>query len=155
MDQAGDLASWGIDMDATYGGAGYSGDPNMGGAVGVPVPVNVGGLMAGDVADQQAMGPWTAPQAAQQGAPWWAGIAAYGVSRAIDNQFPTSPTGIAGNTYPGSGAGYGGNTYGQRPSGAGGGPVRATVRTPMGNASMHSSPTLLILMIGLAYLFLK
>lgn len=46
------------------------------------------------------------------GLPWWEKVAAYGLTRAIDNQFGPPP-GLAGNISPGSFAGQNGQTYAQ------------------------------------------
>lgn len=127
----------------------YSGDPNLSTSVGLP-PVYTGQQLPGDVADAQAMDPWTPAPAAQQGAPWWAGIAAYGITKAIDNQFPTTPTGTWGNVYPGSAPGYNGRTYTQRPLGAGGG-----VASAAGRFTMRGDPMLMLALVAGAFLLLK
>ena len=150
----GELSGMGIDLSG-WGTGLYSGDSNAGTAVGVPSPIYGGFALPGDVADAQQMQAWNPAPAADQGAPWWAGIMAYGVTRAIDNQFPQSPTGVMGNTYPGSTAGTNGRTYTQRPAGAGGGAVQATVRSPIGGLRLKSDPLLLAVLAGVAYLFLK
>ena len=126
----------------------YSGDPYTAGAAGMPSDYGRG--MPGDYADEQAMGRWNPPQAAAQGAPWWAGIAAYGVTRAIDNQFPGSPTGVMGNVYPGSVGGWNGRTYTNRPIGAGGGVASANARLSLGG-----NPILWIGLAVLAYAAMK
>lgn len=121
----------------------YSGDPTDSTAVGVPsVP---SASLPGDQADAQQMQPYTPQPAAQHGAPWWAGIIGYGVVKAIDNQFPGSPTGVWGNTYPGSGAGANGRTYTQNPIGIGGG-VNTTRNG--GQFNVQVSPMLLVLVLG-------
>lgn len=132
----------------------YSGDPFSSQAVGIDTNTafgSVGGLLAGDVTDAQAMDRWNPAPAQAAGAPWWAGIATYGIGRAIDNQFPGSPTGIGGNTYPGSGAGSNGRTYNMRPAGAGGGVggAKVAVRSPLGDLNGRMSPGM-VLMLGLA-----
>lgn len=147
-----DLMGMGIDTGGFASPDLFSGDPGTAGAAGVPSAVTMDQL-PGDVSDQQAMGQWN--PAARQGAPWWAGIAAYGISRAIDNQFPNSPTGIMGNTYPGSGMGANGRTFSQRPTGSGGGVVRAGIKSPIGQLNFKSDPLLLILLVAGAYLILK
>lgn len=79
--------------------------------------------LPGDSSDNAQMAAWnTAPPAAQQaGVTWWQGAIQNGISKAIDNTFPNSPTGVMGNTYSGSTAGQNGHTYTQVPQGAGGG----------------------------------
>lgn len=130
--------------------ADYSGDPNTAGAAGMPTPFDAYQCLPGDVADAQQMDQWNPPAAAQAGAPWWAGIAAYGVTKAIDNQFPGSPSGIMGNVYPGSIGGYNGRTYTLRPIGTGGGAASATAKLSLGG-----SPILLIGLAALAFMLLK
>src|SRR6516164_5983455 len=97
----------------------YSGDPSGATAAGVPAPIDQSQVLPGDVSDAQQMSAWNPPAAQAQGIPW-GGAAVYGITKAIDNQFPGSPTGIYGNVYPGSAGGYNGRTYTLRPIGAGG-----------------------------------
>lgn len=132
--------------DSTWDDSGpdYSGSDLTASAVGMPTDYSAGGILPGDVSDQQQMGPWSPPAAQAQGVPWWAGTVMYGVTRAIDNAFPGSPTGIMGNTYPGSGASAYGRTYTQRPTGIGGGTAAARA-----SLSLGGNP-LLLLGLGLA-----
>lgn len=154
-----DLAAFGLDQ---FNSGDFTGDPFTSTAVGVPAAPAYYQL-PGDQADAQAMDAWNPAPAAQAGAPWWAGIAAYGITRAIDNQFPGSPTGIQGNTYPGSGAGNSGRTYTMRPNGAGGGVgsastgVRATASVKNGNlvAELTANPMLLAVLLVGALVLLK
>lgn len=146
---AGELAGMGLDF-TDYDLGGYSGDPNMGTAVGVPVPVYSGYPMPGDISDEAQMAPWTPPYVRQQAGgdvPWWASAAVYGISKAIDNAFPNSPSGVMGNVYPGSGASVSGRTYSQRPVGAGGGTMGAGYRRPLarGGPGLFDSPAGLLL----------
>lgn len=126
----------------------YSGDPYVSQTVGVQSDPSASPLLPGDVYDAQQMAPWNPPAAQQQGAPWWAGIAAYGITRAIDNVFPGSPTGMQGNVYPGSAAGYNGRTYTLRPLAAGGTVAQAKV-------SIGGNPLLLGALLVGAVLLLK
>ena len=148
----GELQGMGIDVTGWDFG-GYSGDADMGGAVGVPS--QLGAILPGDMGDYQHMGGFNTGPAKSEAAPWWANAAIYGFSRAIDNAFPGSPTGTMGNTYPGSGAGYGGRTYTNRPTGAGGNTVSAKVRSPIGNMDLNSNPVLLLALLGIAYVIIK
>ena len=135
---------WDIDTDA------YSGDPMLSSTVGITPGYDPSLLLPGDVSDQQQMAAWNPQPAQDQGAPWWAGIAAYGITRAIDNAFPNSPSGIYGNVYPGSLPGYNGRTLTQRPLGAGGG-----VATARGSVQLGGNPIMLLLLVGAAVLILK
>lgn len=144
-------------MDDEDLGGYYSGDPLKASAAGVPaaVPSANGYYLPGDVSDAVQMEPFKAPPAQQQGAPWWAGLVMYGASKAIDNQFPGSPTGVLGNVYPGSGASWDGRTYtfntgtgGVRPAlqpGQIGGSARVAVR---------GDPTMLLLIGGAVLLLM-
>lgn len=146
-----DLSAFGIGTDQS---GDYSGDPNAAQAAGMPS--NPGAMLYGDMADQQAMGPFNPPVAQAQGAPWWAAIAAYGVTRAIDNQFPGSPTGTMGNTYPGSVAGTNGRTYTMRPSGSGGGVNSAGMHGLNAVvADLNRRPMLMMGLAVVAYLLFK
>lgn len=130
----------------------YSGSPLTAQAVGLPGMSP--GYLPGDIPDAVQMEPFSPAPAQQQGAPWWAGAVMYGVTKAIDNQFPGSPTGIMGNTYPGSGASWDGRTYtfntgtgGVRPAlhpGQVGGSARVAVR----------GDPMMLLLIGGAALFI-
>lgn len=72
-----------------------------------------------DVAEAQQMQPF----AADQTAPWWQSLIAYGATRAIDNRF--GPTNVAGNTNTGTFAGQNGRTYVNNPNALGGRVVSA------------------------------
>jgi len=130
----------------------YDGDTAYQTAVGLPPDYSASSVLPGDVSDQQQMGGWNPPAAQAQGVPWWGGIAAYGITRAIDNQFPGSPTGIHGNVYPGSMGGYNGRTYTVRPIGAGGGVARGSVG---GTLNFGGNPMMLLVLVGAAVLLLK
>lgn len=144
-----DYAAFGGYWDSGFNsGDLYSGDPTYAAQVGLPAPA--GGVLPGDIADQQQMAPFNAPAAQQQGAPWWAGGVMYGLTRAIDNAFPGSPTGIMGNTFPGSIAGANGRTYVLRPL-AGGGNVQSAQAT----VNLGGNPLLLLGLVALAFVVLK
>lgn len=145
-----DFAAMGMDLAGLD--LGYSGDPLQASAAGIPAGFYSGDILAGDQADAAHMERWN--PAADQGVPWWAGIATYGISKAIDNAFPGTPTGTRGNTYPGSGAGPGGRSYTQRPTNAGGGTVTARVGTPLGALRMQSS-TWLLLALAATFVIMK
>jgi hypothetical protein len=67
--------------------------------------------MPGDTMDTAKMQPFTT----DKGLPWWESVAAYGLTRAIDNRF--GPVQTSGNVYPGSSAGgVTGKTYQNAPS---------------------------------------
>ena len=149
-----DLAGMGIDTTGWDLG-GYSGDPQAGSSAGVPVPVYSGEMMPGDIADNQAMAPWNPAPAQQQGVPWWAGIAAYGITKAIDNQFHGSPTGLTGNTYPGGGSNAVGKSYTLRPTGAGGQAVRAGISSPLGKMAITANPMMLAAVLAVLYVLFK
>ena len=110
----------------------YSGLASGASAAGLAVPMF--DMLPGDVSDAQQMAAYnTAPPAAvQAGMPWYAGAIQYGFSKAIDNAFPSSPSGVMGNTYGGSTAGANGHTYSLAPTGAGGGVASATTVRPLG-----------------------
>lgn len=127
----------------------YSGDDSGATAVGVPSPYSSSDVLPGDYGDDQAMAPYNSPQAAAAGAPWWAGMAAYGITKAIDNQFPNTPTGVMGNTYPGSFPGANGRTYTNRPAYGGGGVSSRVAVKASGN------PLLLVAVAAGAYLLLR
>lgn len=80
--------------------------------------------LEGDSSDARAMQPF----AADQSAPWWQSLVAYGVTRAIDNRF--APPNVTGNTSPGSFAGANGRTYSQAPQASGGGAMLAGSGVP-------------------------
>ncbi len=103
----------------------FSGASTDASALGVVAPLDY--TLPGDVSDSQQMAAWnTAPPAAQQaGVTWWQASIQNGISKALDNTFPNSPTGVMGNTYAGSTAGYNGHTYTVKPLGAGGGVLGA------------------------------
>lgn len=128
----------------------YSGDPNLSTLVGLPPPMDPAAFLPGDIADDQQMSGWNPAPAQQQGQPWWQGVATYGITRAIDNQFPNSPTGIWGNTYPGSAPGYNGRTYTQRPLAAGGG-----VASAQGRFSLTGNPLMMLALVAGAFILLK
>ena len=119
----------------------YSGPSTGASAAGLAAPIDAS--LPGDVSDAQQMAGFnTAPAAAQQaGVPWYAGAVQYGISKAIDNTFPTSPTGVMGNVYPGSIGGTNGQTYTARPTGAGGG----VISQAMGVSSFGGLPLPLVL----------
>jgi hypothetical protein len=115
--------------------SGYATDAS---ALGVVTPLDYS--LPGDSSDNQQMAAYnTAPPAAQQaGVQWWQGAVQNGISKAIDNTFPTSPTGVMGNTYAGSTAGYNGQTYTVKPLGAGGGVLGQAMGA---NGAMKGIPT--------------
>lgn len=82
------------------------------------------GGMEGDIADARAMQPFSPDPSV----PWWQNLAAYGITRAIDNRF--GPASVQGNTAPGSFAGQDGRTYTNSPSGHGGGATSASGGIP-------------------------
>lgn len=101
--------------------------------------------MPGDVRDTAQMQPFLPQAAQQQGMSWWEAVAAYGITRAIDNRFAAPNT--MGNVYPGSIAGQNGYTYQQGRTGTG-------LTMNAGQAGGFSlSPTMLLLIVGglLAY----
>lgn len=128
----------------------YSGDPALATSVGLPPMLDPAMFLPGDIYDEQQMGAWNTPAAQAQGMPWWQGLAIYGATKAIDNQFPNSPTGVWGNVYPGSAQGANGRTYSQRPLGVGGGVAQASGRFTFGGNGMG-----LLLMGAVALLLLK
>lgn len=132
-----------------YAGYDYSGDPAGATAVGLPPGVDPNYYLPGDIYDAQAMAPWTPPAAQAQDMTWWQGLMAYGITKAIDNQFPNTPTGIYGNTYPGSIAGPG-RTYTLNPLANGGGAASAGARF-----SLAGNPLLMLALVGVAVLLLK
>lgn len=111
----------GTGSDGSLNTSDFSGAATDATALGVVAPLDYS--LPGDISDSQQMNAYnTAPPAAQAaGVQWWQGAIQNGISKAIDNTFPTSPTGIMGNTYPGSTAGINGQTYSVKPLGAGGG----------------------------------
>lgn len=144
------LAGTGSDpysSDNTYSTEDYSGDPGTSPALGVPTSTDYS--LAGDSSDNAQMGAWNPAPAQAAGVPWWQGAIQYGVTKAIDNAFPNSPTGVMGNVYPGSGAGTNGRTYTQRPQGAGGGIMTARIGA---NAAGVGGIPVLWLLIGAAAL---
>lgn len=93
-------------LDYLAGGeAGYTGSyaPADGG-------FDLGGMLPGDVSDGRQMQAF-----APAGMSWWEGVAAYGITRAIDNRF--APVQVQGNTQPGTFAGQNGRTYSNAPAG--------------------------------------
>lgn len=66
-----------------------------------------------DLAEWNKMQPYTAAPAGREQAPWWQNVIGYGLTKAIDNTFPTQNTGVRGNTNPGSFAGQNGRSYNQ------------------------------------------
>lgn len=145
----------GDDFDGLLTGDGgyydlYSGDFLSAPSVGIPPDMTQAPTLPGDVADAQQMEPWKPQAARDNSVPWWAGIAAYGITRAIDNQFPGSPQGTLGNVYPGSFSGYNGRTYTARPSAIGGGAASASLRFGMGG-----NPLLMVGLLVGAVLLLK
>jgi hypothetical protein len=110
----------------------YSGLDTGATALGVVAPLDYS--LPGDISDTQQMQSYnTAPPAAQAaGVTWWQGAIQNGISKAIDNTFPTSPTGVMGNTYAGSVAGANGQTYTVKPLGAGGGVLGSAPKTVAG-----------------------
>lgn len=73
-------------------------------------------ILPGDVGDM-AQQRFIPPVAQQQGMAWWESIAAYGITRAIDNRFGPAP--VSGNVQPGSFAGQNGRTYNNAPQATG------------------------------------
>ncbi len=116
----------------------YSGLDTGATALGVVAPLDYS--LPGDMSDSQQMNAYnTAPPAAQAaGVTWWQGAIQNGISKAIDNTFPTSPAGIMGNTYAGSTAGANGQTYTVKPLGAGGGVLG---QANAANGAMKGIPT--------------
>jgi len=147
------LNTMGIDLSGMPTGD-YSGDPLGAAAAGVPAPSVDPYAMPGDAGEAQALDPYNPAPAQQQGAPWWAGYAAYGFNRAIDNLLPRSPTGIMGNTSPGTIAGAGNRSYTVKPQAAGGG-VKLSAQTPLGFAKITGSPTLMLAAGAVLFLLLK
>ncbi len=93
------------------------------------------------------------PAPADNAAPWWQNLVAYGVSKAIDNTFPSDPSAIMGNTRPGSFAGQNGATYNQRGSSATA-PTPAAAWLMRPNASTGGFSPLVVLIGGLLVLHL-
>ena len=97
-------------------------------------------LLAGDVREMPMQ--QFVPAAGQaQGMPWWESIAAYGITRAIDNRFGPAP--VAGNTDPGSFGGQNGRTYTNTPQAYG------SAATPK-QAQAAGSGGMLLVLAGLA-----
>lgn len=132
-------------MDDYIDTSDYSGSVLNAAAAGIATPIDY--TLPGDSSDGQQMSAWnTAPAAAQAaGVPWWAGAVQYGISKAVDNTFPTSPSGVMGNTYAGSTAGANGQTYTLAATGAGGGVTAAAAKSFGGIPAMY-------LLIGAAVL---
>jgi hypothetical protein len=139
-------------MDDYLDTSDYDGPASTAQAAGIPYTSDY--VLPGDSTDAAQMAAWnTAPAPAQAaGVQWWQGLVQYGVSKAIDNTFSSSPTGVQGNVYPGSGAGLNGATYTQRPTGAGGGvlSVKATA-----GGSIGGIPVLWIAAAVAAFLIIK
>lgn len=85
-----------------------------------------------DASEWQKMQRFTPAPDGQEPAPWWQNLVSYGITKAIDNTFPSDPRGIQGNTAPGSFAGQNGRTYNQRGSQA---------APPSIAAAINASPT--------------
>lgn len=84
---------------------------------GDPIQSNTFALTDGDMAEWAKMQRFTAaPTPEAQSAPWWQNLVSYGVTKAIDNSFPSESRGVQGNTRPGSFAGQNGRSYDQRGS---------------------------------------
>lgn len=67
-------------------------------------------LVGNDTAEWQKMQPYVT-QAQGEQAPWWQSVIKYGITKAVDNTFPSQSTGVRGNTNPGTFAGQNGRTY--------------------------------------------
>lgn len=130
----------------TYDFSGLATDAS---GLGVIAPLNYS--LPGDASDYAQMAAWnTAPPAAQQaGVQWWQGAIQNGISKALDNTFANSPTGVMGNTYSGSTAGQNGQTYTLNPQGSGGGVLGQNVGA---NGSFKGIP-MAWLLIGAVLVF--
>ena len=107
---------------------GYSSGNNTGsGDTGDPYNPYVPQLTDADRAEWMKMTRYTAAPAQQaEAAPWWQNLVAYGITKAVDNTFPSTSAGVQGNTAPGSFAGQNGRSYNQA------GPVNAAPVTSVG-----------------------
>lgn len=105
----------GVNADAGWlagaNAGGYGDAFNAGSGYGYTFPILSGD--AGSMSQQQ----FVPPVAQAQRMPWWEAVAAYGITRAIDNRF--GPVQVAGNTQPGSFAGQNGKTYNNAPQATG------------------------------------
>lgn len=126
-----------------------SGDPFY--PTGQPIS---GVYLAADLVEAQKLGAYApAPADAQAAQPWWVNTVMYGITKAIDNTFPSDTAyGIQGNTRPGSFAGANGRTYDQR------GSVNAppTLAGIVGGSGVGGLPlTTLVVLAVIGYLILK
>lgn len=108
--------------------------------------------LPGDVRDQAQMGQFMPDVAKAQGMSWWESLAAYGVTRAIDNRF--APPNVLGNVYPGTFGGQNGATYQAGRPGMPMMPGQPALAVGQGGLQM-SSGTLLLLGAGVVFLLMN